>query len=182
MENPCRSKELIAATDTIGTEQPQADADAHEPLIEPPIEEHRIQDDHSSISPKPIHYQPPEQRRSFWVEWKRELLTYCLGTVGMILMLVLLLTFRGKPSSAWKSKIQITAVIAGLSQLAQSALIVSVSSTLGQLKWNWFSYQRRPIRDLDRYDQATRGPEGSLMLLVDSFRRLPNKNTKTGAT
>lgn len=124
--------------------------------------------------------QPPRKRRSFLLEWKRELLTYLLGTAGVISMLVLLLVFDEKPLSAWKSSVQITATIAGLSQLAQSALIVSVSSSLGQLKWSWFASSERSIYDLHRYDSASRGPEGGLMLLVDSFRRLPKRNMAKG--
>jgi hypothetical protein len=57
--------------------------------------------------------------------------------------------------------------IAALSQVAQSALLVSVSSCIGQLKW---SYLRKECSTLDisRFDDASRGPQGSFMLLLST--------------
>lgn len=62
---------------------------------------------------------------------------------------------------------QMTAIIAALAQTAQSALLVPVASCIGQLKWKWTWFEKKSRRtiDLETYDMASRGPEGSLKLL-----------------
>ncbi|KAH0548667.1 hypothetical protein GP486_007789, partial [Trichoglossum hirsutum] len=96
--------------------------------------------------------------------WRWELFTWFLGSVGFMLIIVLMGTFKDKPITMWKSKVQITAMVAALSQVAQSALIVSVSSCISQAKWIWVREDRRAI-DLQRFDDASRGPDGSIRLL-----------------
>ncbi|KAF2730568.1 hypothetical protein EJ04DRAFT_409067, partial [Polyplosphaeria fusca] len=96
--------------------------------------------------------------------WRWELFTWVLGTLGFVATLVLLLHFDGRPQSSWKSPIQITTMIAALAQLSQTALLVPISYGIGQLKWSWFRQERTAI-DLDRFDLASRGPDGSLRLL-----------------
>lgn len=57
------------------------------------------------------------------------------------------------------------ALLSALSQLAQSALTVSVTVGIAQQKWAWFAQKRR-LEDLELMDDATRGPERSLRLLL----------------
>lgn len=48
---------------------------------------------------------------------------------------------------------------------------VPTQACISQLKWTWFKQSRRAI-DLERYDQASRGPYGSLKILF-RLSRLP---------
>lgn len=76
---------------------------------------------------------------------------------------------------------QISAVAAIFSQLAQSALIVSVSATIGQAKWSTLQEKRRTI-DVERFDEAMRGPEGSMKMLLAAIshpRSPDNKQFRT---
>lgn len=104
-----------------------------------------------------------------WVEifevWWWELLTWFLGTMAFALTLGFFAHFHNKPLSTWDSKVQITAMVAGLTQIAQSALVISASSCISQWKWNWLRSDREAI-DLQRFDEASRGAEGSIKLLV----------------
>jgi hypothetical protein len=43
-------------------------------------------------------------------------------------------------------------------------MLLITAEGLSQLKWAWFK-RRRPLQDLTRYDRASRGPLGSLLLL-----------------
>ncbi|KAF2648544.1 hypothetical protein K491DRAFT_612578, partial [Lophiostoma macrostomum CBS 122681] len=99
--------------------------------------------------------------------WRWELFTFALGTGAFVSIIALLFQYHGKapPILPFGSvRVQLTAVIAALTQVAQSALLVPVASCIGQLKWTWFQRSERVI-DLDRFDQASRGPDGSLRLL-----------------
>ena len=98
-------------------------------------------------------------------EWRWELFTWSLGTVASLTFTALLFCFRDQPVDRWKSEVQMTAIIAALSQTAQSALLVPIASCIGQLKWTWFQKKPRGLINLEQYDQASRGPEGSMKLL-----------------
>jgi hypothetical protein len=83
----------------------------------------------------------------------------------MVSILVLLLTFRDEPLYHWHSTVQISAIVAIMSQVAQSALIVSVAATIGQAKWSRLRKKQETL-EIERFDEAMRGPEGSLKLLA----------------
>ncbi|KAK7931529.1 hypothetical protein PG985_002241 [Apiospora marii] len=42
----------------------------------------------------------------------------------------------------------------------------AVSAAIGQVKWNWFRAQRRPLHHFELLDEASRGPLGSLSILL----------------
>jgi Protein of unknown function (DUF3176) len=44
-------------------------------------------------------------------------------------------------------------------------MLVPVCTSLGQLKWLWYSRQRKPLHDLQLFDMASRGPWSTLRLL-----------------
>jgi len=98
-------------------------------------------------------------------EWRWELFTWSLGTAAIFTIMILLSGFRNQPTEQWKSRVQMNAMIAALAQTAQTALLVPIASSIGQLKWIWFQQKPRSTIDLERYDQASRGPEGSIKLL-----------------
>jgi hypothetical protein len=109
----------------------------------------------------------PSQSRSvrtlLW-EWKWELATWLLGTGALASLVVLLVVFQGRSLKEWTFGISLAAVVAVLSQVAQSALLVSVSSCIGQLKWDWLR-SKRSASDLGKFEEASRGSQGSIMLL-----------------
>lgn len=102
--------------------------------------------------------------RSLIHTWRWELSTWLLGTAGFVATLALIITFNCTEQRIWHSNIQITAFIAALAQVSQSALLVPIGSSIGQLKWKWLEERRRLI-DFDKFDLASRGPDGSLRLL-----------------
>jgi hypothetical protein len=110
--------------------------------------------------------------------WLWELATWVLGTAAFVVIVVLLITYKDKRFDSWHSDIQITTIIAALSQLAQSALLVSLAACLGQLKWTWLR-DERSANDLQLFDEASRGPYGSLRLL--GLGLFPSKATRRRA-
>ncbi|CAO2648636.1 Nn.00g079030.m01.CDS01 [Neocucurbitaria sp. VM-36] len=143
----------------------------HHPITKPSAVEEPLQ--HQNRAKKSMH---PSSRRlnklEILREWKWELLTWLLGTASLLVILVLLLRFNDAPLSAWNLKVQITAMIAVFSQISQSAFLVPVSYCTGQLKWNWFQSKDRPMHDIELFDLASRGPDGSLRLLYRMSWRL----------
>lgn len=97
-------------------------------------------------------------------DWWWELLSWMIGTLSLLTMLLLLTFFHNKSTTTWRSKLSINAIVSALAQTSQTSLAVSLSSGIGQLKWDWLR-SRRQKRDIDTFDDASRGPLGSLNLI-----------------
>lgn len=108
---------------------------------------------------------PPRSCLRLMYIWKWEIFTWTLGTIGFLANLILMVISNGMLQKEWHSRIQITAFVAALAQVSQSALLVPTASSIGQLKWEWVSLLRRPAMDIQRFDLASRGPDGSMRLL-----------------
>lgn len=61
--------------------------------------------------------------------------------------------------------ITLNAFISVLVRVASAALLIPVTEALGQLKWIWFKERSRRLHDFELFDEATRGPWGSMILL-----------------
>ncbi|KAI1879841.1 hypothetical protein JX265_001462 [Neoarthrinium moseri] len=105
----------------------------------------------------------------FWV-W--ELAALALICIALVALVVTLYPHQGKPLPEWPFDISINALLSIYSLVFKGALLFVVASCLGQLQWKWFSSER-PLYDLVRYDEATRGPWGSVVLLWSQKFRQP---------
>lgn len=84
----------------------------------------------------------------------------CLIAVAIIMAWI-----DGKRLSIWHWAIQPNAVISVLIVSSKAALMISTASCVGQLKWTHFQRAPRRLRDLENFDDASRGAWGSLCLL-----------------
>lgn len=96
--------------------------------------------------------------------WKWQLLVWLLATSIIATILVLFAVYQNRPLSDFKSRVQLATIVAIASVGAQSALLFPISSCLSQLKWLRLR-TTRPLLDLQRFDDASRGPWGSLLML-----------------
>jgi hypothetical protein len=80
--------------------------------------------------------------------WKWEFSTWVLGTIGYSTIIILMIIFNNKLQKDWHSNVQITAFVATLAQVSQSALLVTTASSIAQLKWKWVSVVQRPAMDI----------------------------------
>lgn len=119
-----------------------------------------------------------DERRRFqrsWgtsvIEWWREFSMWVLGTGALITISCLLHYFGERPLSHWQSHswLPISTVVTALAQTAVSTLLVSISSSISQLKWVWLQ-KNRPMEDIQDFDEASRGPAGSFLLLSKVVR------------
>ncbi|KAI5461888.1 hypothetical protein BGZ63DRAFT_454547 [Mariannaea sp. PMI_226] len=70
-----------------------------------------------------------------------------------------------KPLSSWSFPISINAIIATLTTACTSAIMHNVSAFISQLKWLHFKICPRQLYNLDRFDEASRGPYGSVIFI-----------------
>lgn len=102
--------------------------------------------------------------------WLLEIISWVFSSVCMIAVIVVLVYFKDEPLHKWtltdKTHLTLNAYISILSKMAGAALILPVSEALGQLKWSWFQQNSKQMWDFEIFDNASRGPWGSMLLLV----------------
>ncbi|KAH6621937.1 hypothetical protein C7974DRAFT_213694 [Boeremia exigua] len=81
--------------------------------------------------------------------WRWEIFSWLLGAIGFLANITLISVSNGVLQKDWKSDISITAFVAALAQVSQSALLVPTASSIAQLKWNWVFSIRRPAMDIE---------------------------------
>lgn len=72
---------------------------------------------------------------------------------------------NNQPLPEWPLGITINALISLLSTFSTSALMLVLTSIIGQGNWMRFSRNDHRLSDFQPYDEASRGPWGSLMFL-----------------
>lgn len=105
----------------------------------------------------------PFDYSQWWWWW--EIGAILLNAVCICLIAVVLLVLHEKPLATWTLKVSPNGAISVLSTVGKSAIMLSVSACVSQLKWNYFT-QPRSLRDLEYFDSASRGPWGSLIFLL----------------
>ena len=98
--------------------------------------------------------------------WAMEIIAWCFSAACMATIVGVLRAYNGSSPPHWRLGLSLNAMIAVLSGFARSALMLSTAEALGQLKWNWFRKAPRSMLDFERLDMASRGPWGSLLLLM----------------
>jgi hypothetical protein len=97
--------------------------------------------------------------------WLWEIVSICLSVLCLACITLVLLVFNHKPIPSLPAGLTFNALVSLLATLSKAAMLVTVAACISQLKWHWFG-QTRKMRDFEMFDQASRGPWGSLFLLL----------------
>lgn len=110
------------------------------------------------------------QRWSQWVfnAWIFELLSLLVSAVCLLGIVLTLSLHTNHPLPRWPFSITINALISALATISKSALLVSVTAAISQRKWARHLNGDNRQYDLEIYDEASRGPWGSVSLLLSS--------------
>jgi hypothetical protein len=105
----------------------------------------------------------------YWIIEVACVMISCIATGAIA---ALLFGYHDRPLETWPSdRITINATISLLTLVAKSSMILATAQAISQLKWSWFTQSRkRRFNDLQIFDNASRGPLGSLELLVKVSR------------
>jgi len=102
--------------------------------------------------------------------WLLELLSWIFSAVCMASIIGVLIYYKDNALKSWtlekRTGVTLNAYISVLSKMAGAALILPVSEALGQLKWSWFQQNSKRMWDFEIFDNASRGPWGSMLLLL----------------
>ena len=105
---------------------------------------------------------------STWITnwWTLEILSWFSAASALSMIVLSLGLLHDKPLPQWPSGITVNSLVSVLSQIGQWGLMGSVAKALGQLKWLWFTRPKKPLMDFVVFDEASKGPWGSLLLLI----------------
>ena len=109
--------------------------------------------------------QQPTSRRNLCRGWFWEVLAAIVSVAGMGAVIVILWRMQEQPLSHWTFPININSTVAAFITAVKSLALLVVASCLGQTKWRHFGDRASKLRDFDIFDDASRGPWGSLRLL-----------------
>ncbi|OAL55033.1 hypothetical protein IQ07DRAFT_476272, partial [Pyrenochaeta sp. DS3sAY3a] len=95
--------------------------------------------------------------------WWKESVLLLIAISLLVAISSILATYTGKPLPKWTIGLNLNTIVALLATILRSSLVMVVEEVLSQAKWTW---QRRihPISDMLSFDEASRGPLGSLLL------------------
>ncbi|KAL0944712.1 uncharacterized protein CTRU02_202599 [Colletotrichum truncatum] len=100
-----------------------------------------------------------------WSAWGPEYAVVVGATVSFIAMVILLAHFDGESVFVWEG-VTLNAIVSILSVIIKAAVAFAIAECMAQWKWILFAREERPLIDFDRIDAATRGPLGSLRILL----------------
>ncbi len=98
--------------------------------------------------------------------WTLEIISLIISLFSMTAIVILLIRVDGSPLDEWQLVISPNTLISVLSTLVRVPLASAVGSCLGQAKWNWFKSRPDTLSAFEKFEEAGRGPQGSLKLLL----------------
>ncbi len=125
-------------------------------------------DHHDSDETPPVGMPPPPPSSSNPLsEWKLELFGLAFSIGCMASIIAILSTYQDRPQADWRGgALTITGTLAVFSTAANLSAALAVGACISQYKWLHFKRMPRSLTDLDLLEEASRGPLGSLLLLV----------------
>lgn len=162
----------------IEREQPATTChEQHEPMS--PIPLHTAQlygssGDENSQSETKGGNQTKPTLPSLWSRWMNMSLDTWLYEVAAVTFsglcfaatIITIAVYNGKPSPQLSYGLTLNTIVSILTTASKSSLAYFVSGAIGQLKWLWVrGGVRRPVDDLQSFDDASRVPFGSIIIL-----------------
>lgn len=98
--------------------------------------------------------------------WNWEFFALFFSFSSMAAMVALLAYVDGCPLAQWNGILSLNALVSTLGAISRTSMGFAISSCLAQAKWNWFKRRTDTLITFDRFDEASRGPWGSLWLVI----------------
>jgi len=98
--------------------------------------------------------------------WLVEIFAVVFSTACIIAIAAVLYAYDDKPIPQLSSGLTLNTIVSILSTAARIALILIVSTSIGQLKWCRYKTSARTVQDAQTLDDASRGPLGAAIMLV----------------
>ncbi|KAI0146516.1 hypothetical protein BJ166DRAFT_537998 [Pestalotiopsis sp. NC0098] len=98
-----------------------------------------------------------------WWLWEIGAIVLSIGCITSIVGV--LVHIDNMTVEQWRFTIAPNSLIAIMTTVSKTAMMVPIASCISQAKWAYFLAKGRPYKDLETFDSASRGPWGSLYFL-----------------
>ncbi|KAK2017460.1 hypothetical protein LZ32DRAFT_654882 [Colletotrichum eremochloae] len=103
--------------------------------------------------------------------WWQEIVWCIISIICIIILVMVLRSYNNEPLPNWPLGLTLNTVVAFIATFCRTSFVLPVVESLSQYKWNWYK-SPRPLKDFQIFDEASRGPWGSLRLLLATKGRL----------
>ncbi|EXJ95578.1 hypothetical protein A1O1_00700 [Capronia coronata CBS 617.96] len=122
-------------------------------------------------SATPHHHSSTPKIPSWWSRLSLDNWAWEIGASILCLCILaaiagVLFGYNGRTVPDLPDGLTLNAIISFLATLAKATLMVVLAAAIRQEKWLWFVDEPRPLSTVDAFEEASRGPLGSLMLLL----------------
>lgn len=100
--------------------------------------------------------------------WFWELCGASLSVAAFCATVIILKAYDGHPLPALPDDITLNAIVSVLGTVTKTSLLLVASAAISQFKWLWIHKRSRRLRDLQIFDDASRGPWGAFAILRHS--------------
>ena len=111
--------------------------------------------------------------------WTWEILGWLSSAAVLSVVVITLAKHENRPVSQWPLSITINALLSVFAEIGQLLLLFPLVNCISQLKWLWFTRSKRLLVDFEAFDEASRGPWGSFLVLLKArFAFVPLATTR----
>ncbi|KAH0429474.1 hypothetical protein CcaCcLH18_08394 [Colletotrichum camelliae] len=110
---------------------------------------------------------------SVFQSWLLELLSLLVSLTSFGAITAILSKYDQEVQPEFTHNININTLIAILSTILRATLLYTLSQVIGQAKWVWMAESSRPLRDVERFDEAGKGAWGSLKFFSPKRNHTP---------
>jgi hypothetical protein len=104
--------------------------------------------------------------RSTLASWSLELLVVVDSVASIIAITFILYRENNQPLTSWRFGITLNTIVATPGTLARTTLAFAINACIGQQRWSWLRWKPDRLVAFERFDEASRGPYGSLQLFA----------------
>ncbi|KAF2088718.1 hypothetical protein K490DRAFT_55353 [Saccharata proteae CBS 121410] len=99
--------------------------------------------------------------------WLFELSSWVLSAIFLAVIIAVLATCDNKPLPEWPFSITLNTFLSVFASLMKACMVIPLTEGISQLKWLWFNKAGK-LKDIQTFDEASRGTWGSVKLLVST--------------
>ena len=117
-------------------------------------------------------YRATRLKNAIYNGWFVESLSLTASLIALAAMIVLLKMSNDKEERKFPQHLTINSVLSWCSTVLKASLLLPVASCISQASWLHYNFSQHSMLDMVYFDMASRGPVGSLQLLLKFREKL----------
>lgn len=105
--------------------------------------------------------------------WFYEVIAICFSVACFMTLFYILQIYDQSPQPKFSYGLTLNTIVSVLATASKTSLIFLVGECIGQLRWASFRGTSNPLLYIQTYDSASRGPWGSILILIKDKCRSP---------